>query len=146
MSTRRLSLIAAVAYALAGPLLAVGLWTPAGPVVVAAVLLLWGGTGGVLAALLLVARDQQRALRKLQRTLATTAEGMRANPPGVSHAELTAGLTELREALTAGQDATTRELVRHLDTRVLGLHAVARELAGHDPVAGSAPAAREDRG
>lgn len=144
MSTRRLTLAAAGVYVVAGPLLAVGLWTSAGPLATSAAVLLWVGAGGLLAALLLAAREQQRAVRRLQRTLDPTAEVIRASTPGVTRTELTAALTALGDELRAGQEATTSQVAQQLDSRVLGLHAVVRELAGHDRAPGAAPLAASD--
>lgn len=139
MSTRRLSLTAAAMFAIGGPLLVVGLWAPVGPLAGIGVLLVWGGAGGVLAAMLLAAREQQRALRRVQRDLSRANKALRPAPSVVSSTELTGALAELREVLKAHQDATARELVQHLDTRVLGIQAMVRELAGQVDVDGATP-------
>lgn len=134
MLTRVLTLGGCTAYALAGPLLLVGLW-PTGPQAGARWVALgaaaaWLGVGGVLGALLVVGRHDHRTLRELARRTDGLRREVRAlrERDVVDAAALSRELETLRAEVTATVGEERRELQAVLDARVLGLHGLVREL------------------
>lgn len=127
MRVRAVVVGGAVAYAAAGPVLAVALLDVAGALVVVAAVLAWAGVGGLLGGLALLAREQQRTLRGLVESQRRTERAL-AGVPGAVATQLTPRLGDLGAQVGDRIDQQQAALVGRIDTRVLGLHATLREL------------------